>query len=498
MTLLVVIFYTLILVWLVVGFGARRNKTRLVSKEEERWANQALVQQSIKQAEKNITLRKTIEKEHDADHHAAHNVKPQEEREAEKDAARIKVKEQEPEKESSRIKAEEEAKEKQAARIKAEEEAARIKAEKEKNKSLILEYDNSAKKIHDEFESIASSWADEFIDYIHLLENTPLEDIQELLQIKINHFEELHELSEELGQQFLSDLPAPKKNTLADDFKIVLNNAHARVLRQYNSSIEKILRQVIARPPQKISDSFQEVYAFGEQARVEFLDLVRVLGDRFDDESVLENFRKKYGPDDAVEEAKKRKARKEATRIKAEREAEKETAKIKAEEVAKKRNAEKEAAKIKEEQEAEKQVIPPPRLTGRKHERIRQLLHWRMKLSGFVEPRFQSEIEKMGRRELMSMPENTLITNLETVWKRQGKGDFLVNILNDIENHRKQIGHDPQRFAQILEVANHPGIESGHAVPLYCMYRTDLEHRGVVDPEIFEDWIRPAMESLFE
>ena len=71
-------------------------------------------------------------------------------------------------------------------------------------------------------------------------------------------------------------------------------------------------------------------------------------------------------------------------------------------------------------------------------------------------------------------PEGSLVTIFETVVKGQKRGMLLVNIISNIENHRKRLGTHPETFNEILQLTL--GDNPGAAVGVYCVYRMDLEH----------------------
>jgi len=125
---------------------------------------------------------------------------------------------------------------------------------------------------------------------------------------------------------------------------------------------------------------------------------------------------------------------------------------------------------------------------------IRELLEQRMMDEGYGASPYKLQIKQMGNLELMSTPEGALVTILETVMRLQRKGVLLAQILSDIEKHRAKIGHEPDRFDEIIRVAT--SAQHGMAVPLYVQYRIDLEHPNLLTEEQLEHAASEAVDAL--
>ena len=127
---------------------------------------------------------------------------------------------------------------------------------------------------------------------------------------------------------------------------------------------------------------------------------------------------------------------------------------------------------------------------------IRELLEQRMRDGGFDELEYRLKVKKLSNVEVMGTPEAAIVTIIDTVMEMQRKGALLHVIFDAIENHRKRLGHDASEFDRILEISRQPGAESGTSVPLYCMYRVNIEHPGIMSSEQLEEAIGTALEGL--
>ena len=125
---------------------------------------------------------------------------------------------------------------------------------------------------------------------------------------------------------------------------------------------------------------------------------------------------------------------------------------------------------------------------------IRELLAQRMRDSGF------DGLEKeLSNSEVFGTPEAAIVVIIVIAVKMQRKGVLLDAIFNAIENTRKHMPggrHDASEFDRILEISRQPGAESGALVPLYCMYRVNIEHPGIMSSEQLEEAIGTALEGL--
>ena len=117
----------------------------------------------------------------------------------------------------------------------------------------------------------------------------------------------------------------------------------------------------------------------------------------------------------------------------------------------------------------------------RKMELIRELLEQRMREEGFDDMDSRLKVKELGSLQLIGTPEGGLVTIVDTFVKSQRQGVLLSQILASIENHRKSLGSDPQKFSEIIEIAR--GAEAGYSVGFYCHYRLGIEHPGLFSLE---------------
>ncbi|ATI03144.1 MULTISPECIES: hypothetical protein [Cycloclasticus] len=117
----------------------------------------------------------------------------------------------------------------------------------------------------------------------------------------------------------------------------------------------------------------------------------------------------------------------------------------------------------------------------RKLELIRELLEQRMREEGFDDMDSRLKVKELGKLQLIGTPEGAIVTIVETVVKSQRQGALLSQILASIENHRKSLGSDPQEFSEIMNIASGP--QAGESVGIYCHYRLNLEHPGLISLE---------------
>jgi len=130
----------------------------------------------------------------------------------------------------------------------------------------------------------------------------------------------------------------------------------------------------------------------------------------------------------------------------------------------------------------------------RKLNLIRELLERRMSAEGYDALTYKLQIKELSNTQLLSTPEGSLVTILETVVKGQKRGMLLVNIISNIENHRKRLGTHPETFNEILQLTL--GDNPGAAVGVYCVYRMDLEHPNILSEEQTMESIMLAMEEV--
>jgi hypothetical protein len=128
----------------------------------------------------------------------------------------------------------------------------------------------------------------------------------------------------------------------------------------------------------------------------------------------------------------------------------------------------------------------------RKLELIRELTEQRMREVGFDDMHHRIQVKQLSNLQLISTPEGTIVTILESVLKMQRQGLLLVQILNSIESHRRSTGHDPNTFAEIIALAR--GQNAGDSVPMYVLYRVNLEAPG----RMTEDQVFSAMNHAMQ
>lgn len=117
---------------------------------------------------------------------------------------------------------------------------------------------------------------------------------------------------------------------------------------------------------------------------------------------------------------------------------------------------------------------------------IRELLEQRREEIGY-----RSEVRGMGKLQLLSTPEGTIVTIIETIIGLQKRGMLLHQILSSIENYRKRTGHNHNGFDEILKLSM--GDLPGASVPAYCNYRILLEHHGCLTDEEVENIIEKTV-----
>lgn len=73
---------------------------------------------------------------------------------------------------------------------------------------------------------------------------------------------------------------------------------------------------------------------------------------------------------------------------------------------------------------------------------------------------------------------------------------LIRQILESIENHRKSLGQNLSVFAEIIGVASGSVGEAGNAIPLYCLYRINIEHPERMTEEQFGKAFTQAAQEL--
>ena len=133
---------------------------------------------------------------------------------------------------------------------------------------------------------------------------------------------------------------------------------------------------------------------------------------------------------------------------------------------------------------------------NRKLELIRKLLEQRMCDEGFSDVDSRLKTKELGNVQLMSTPEAAIVTILETVIKSQRQGALIGQILLSIENHRKTLGEDESIFEKLMALACSSSEKAGEAIPMYVIYRLNIEHPHTMDIEQITRAFGQAVQEL--
>jgi len=109
---------------------------------------------------------------------------------------------------------------------------------------------------------------------------------------------------------------------------------------------------------------------------------------------------------------------------------------------------------------------------------IRELLGQRMRRAGLDGMDYQLEVDRLGEIQLLGTPEGGIVTIVETVIKMTNQGVPLSQILESIENHRKNLGHSASEFRGIINIAK--GASPDPCLSMYCRYRMSLEQNSLL------------------
>jgi hypothetical protein len=132
----------------------------------------------------------------------------------------------------------------------------------------------------------------------------------------------------------------------------------------------------------------------------------------------------------------------------------------------------------------------------KKLELIRELLEQRMRNHGFDDIKSRLKVKQLSNSELLGTPEAAIVTIIETVIKMQSQGMILSQILEAIESHRSSLGHNPEQFGTIIDLAR--GEDAGSAVAIYTFYRINLEAPGRVTEDQFVNAFGQATQVLMQ
>ena len=119
-----------------------------------------------------------------------------------------------------------------------------------------------------------------------------------------------------------------------------------------------------------------------------------------------------------------------------------------------------------------------------KLELICKLLAQRIRNLGFDELECR-KVKELNKMQLLGTPEGTIVTLIENIISLQRQGMLIGQIINSIENQRKTIGSNSIEFSEICNLTTGSIEESGNAIPLYCLYRVNIEYQGIITEEEF-------------
>lgn len=71
---------------------------------------------------------------------------------------------------------------------------------------------------------------------------------------------------------------------------------------------------------------------------------------------------------------------------------------------------------------------------------------------------------------------------------------LLVQVINALEEQRKSLGANLSEYSEIISVAKGPN--AGEAIPMYALYRVNLEAPGRMTEEQFFNAFGKALEVL--
>lgn len=132
----------------------------------------------------------------------------------------------------------------------------------------------------------------------------------------------------------------------------------------------------------------------------------------------------------------------------------------------------------------------------RKLELIRELIEQRMRESGFDDMESRLKVKQLGNLKLIGTPEGAIVTIVDTALKLQRNGALISQIIASIENHRRSLGHNPSDYEDILAMARQSVDKAGNAMPIYAMYRVNIENPGLLTTEQFESAFIQAVQVL--
>lgn len=111
---------------------------------------------------------------------------------------------------------------------------------------------------------------------------------------------------------------------------------------------------------------------------------------------------------------------------------------------------------------------------------IRELIEWRMADSGFDDLSSRLKTKELSFLQIMGTPESTIVNIIETIIIYNNRSIPLHEALEKLERKRGRIGRMPTEFNDIRNLSIH---NAEAAVFLYCVYRVEVEHYGVMSTE---------------
>jgi hypothetical protein len=111
---------------------------------------------------------------------------------------------------------------------------------------------------------------------------------------------------------------------------------------------------------------------------------------------------------------------------------------------------------------------------------IRELLEQRMRRAGFDQMEYRLEVKRLGKIQILGTPEAAVVTIVETLIKMVKQEVPAFQIIESIENHRKNLGHNASEFREIINIAK--SEDFGPSLFQYCRYRMSLEHNSLLTP----------------
>lgn len=120
--------------------------------------------------------------------------------------------------------------------------------------------------------------------------------------------------------------------------------------------------------------------------------------------------------------------------------------------------------------------------SGNKIDLIRSLAKKRIRSDSFAS-KLVGDINNISETMLMSLPEATIVTIVETYWQLKNQGLSVKEILESIENHRASFGDSGILPSQLT-------------LPNYIKYRIRLEHSN--GAPISDDFIDEAVQAANE